>query len=363
MRLEPLVNGAVRWLAYYHRLEQVADGHRRGRRQTLERRSEFYRRIWTQAAAEAGASVRRLDGVLEIRYEDAVIRVNNNVTSLDDPVTVAMAGNKVLGYALLAGCGLPLPPYLACRRDDSQAAWRFVAAQGGPCVVKPAHDTGGGEGVTTGVGTRLQLFSAMALAGGFGRQILIEKQVEGDNYRLLYLDGTLLDAVRRVPPTIHGDGRSSVKQLIQSENEDRLRSGIDASQTLLATDWDLRHTLRRNGFSLRSVPSEGLPIQLKTVINDNRRRDNVRVFDACDAVIGAGAAAAAALGMRLAGVDVITRDVTVPLEESGGVIIEVNAMPGLYFHDTMDNGVVPLVHKILDGVARVPTVIDSGRTA
>ena len=356
MGLETLVNTAARWLAYYHRLEHLV-GHRAESRQIGKRRSEFYRMVWEQAAAEVGASVRHLDGTLEIRHGDAVIRIRGNITSLDDPVTVAVASDKLLGYGLLSERGLPVPSHCACERDDTATAWRFVAAQASPCVVKPARGTGGGMGVTTGVTTKARLFRAMVHAGGFATEIVIERQVEGGNYRLLYLDGRLLDAVQRVPPTVRGDGKSTVRELIVAENEDRLRQGIEASQGLLTIDGELRHTLRRSGYSLRSVPPQDDMVQLKTVVNDNRRRDNLRVSDrVCASLVDAGATAAAAVGVRFAGVDVITRDVTVPLGDSGGVIIEVNATPGLYLHHTTNGGAVPVTRDILEWIAQAPAV-------
>jgi cyanophycin synthetase len=210
-------------------------------------------------------------------------------------------------------------------------------------------------GVTTGVATKSRLFRAMVHAGGFASEVLIERQVEGGNYRLLYLDGRLLDAVERVPPTVRGDGKSTVKELIVAENEDRLRQGIEASQSLLTIDRELRHTLHQNGYSLRSVPPRDDRVQVKTVVNDNRRWDNLRVSDrVCASLVGAGATAAAAVGVRFAGVDVITPDVTVPLGESGGVIIEVNAMPGLYHHHTTNGGAVPVARDILEWIAQAP---------
>jgi cyanophycin synthetase len=357
LRLETPVNAAARWLASCHRLEHLVIEHKTSR-QIGGRRSAFYGMVWEEAAAEVGADVRRLDGMLEVRHGAAVIRIRGNTTSLDDPVTVAVASDKSLGYDLLSERGLPLPRHCSCARDDTATAWRFVAAQAGPCVVKPARGTGGGMGVTTGVTTRTGLFRALVHAGGFAREVLIEQQVEGDNYRLLYLDGRLLDAVQRVAPTVRGDGRSTVKELIVAENEDRLRQGIEASQSLLTVDRELRHTLRRSGYSLRSVPPQDQVVPVKTVVNDNRRRDNLRVTDrVCASLVEAGATAAAALGVRFAGVDVITRDVTVPLGESGGVIIEVNAMPGLYHHHTTNGGAVPVACAILTWIAQTPATV------
>ena len=90
------------------------------------------------------------------------------------------------------------------------------------------------------------------------------------------------------------------------------------------------------------------------VVNDNRREDNVSATaDLCVAVVAAGAEAAAAVGARLAGVDVITPDPSAPLGEAGGVVIEVNAAPGHYYHYYKRDGRVPVATLILERLVKV----------
>lgn len=297
-------------------------------------RAAFYEAAWKDAADSVGASVSELGGsMLEIRRDGTAIRVRDNLTSLDDPVTLALAGNKPAVYRLLGEAGLPVPRHLVCHLDEFARARAFAASLGGPCVVKPAVDGAAGAGVTTSLMGGHDLAMAMARAGAWSNDVVIEEQVPGDNYRLLYLDGELLDATVRRPPTLSGDGRSSIRQLLKAENADRTRRGMDAAQTVIRTDYDLRNTLRRRGLDMRSVPDVGEVVQVKTVINDNRRQDNEAARDAvCPALVEAGAAAAASVGVRLAGVDVITRDPGVALEDSGGVILEINTTPGYYYH-------------------------------
>ena len=181
------------------------------------------------------------------------MRVRRNLTSLDDPLTVAVAEDKPLVYRLLAERGIPVPRYILCAADDLETAWTFVESLGRPCVVKPAHASGA-LGVTTAISTRFDLARAMAYGGAFGRELLVEELVEGGVYRLLYFDGELLDAVLRTPPTVQGDGSASVEQLISAENRRRLAGGIEACQSLVKIDQELRHTLRQRGYTLRSVP-------------------------------------------------------------------------------------------------------------
>ena len=120
--------------------------------------------------------------------------------------------------------------------------------------------------------------------------MLIEEQVEGDNYRLLYLDGVFLDAFVRKLPTVVADGRSTVAKLVEGANADRLRHGSELSQVLLTVDLDMQRTLAKQGLSLRSIPAEGRVVTLKTVINENRGADNTSATHLlCDSIVEDGA--------------------------------------------------------------------------
>jgi len=248
-------------------------------------------------------------------------------------VTLEVAGNKPLVYRMLAQRQIPVPRHHVCRRDDLAAARRAVAALGGPCVIKPAVASSAGAGITTGVMHGQGLALPMARAGAYSRDVIVEDQVGGGNYRLLYLDGELIDAVLRRPPAIHGDGRSTVRQLIVSENARRASTGAEAAQSLVRIDRDVQNTLHAHGYHLGSIPASGAAVQIKTIVNDNRREENDGAADTlCQSIVACGSAAAEALGVRLAGVDVITKDPSVPLSDSGGVILEVNTTPGFYYH-------------------------------
>jgi len=224
-----------------------------------------------------------------------------------------------------------------------------VAAMGGPCVVKPAVGSAAGAGITTGVRPGRLLAAAVARAGAYSRSVMVERQVEGDNYRLLFLDGDLIDAVLRRPPSVVGDGRASLRRLIQRENARRAASGTQAAQSLIGVDRDVVSTLRAQGAHLGTVLPAGQRILIKKVVNDNCREDNEAATDRLSpAIVGCAAAAASAVGARFAGVDVITRDPGVPLARSGGVVLEVNTTPGLYYHYRRRDDGVPVATIVLE---------------
>lgn len=327
---------------YWYRLRQSDS------RRAAEHRSSFYAEVWRAAAARLGATVEQLDkDVLEIRLGRACTRARQTTTAIDDPVTLSVAANKPLVCRLLAKRGLRTPKHFEFTLTNIAQAVAFIRRGGGEWVVKPVNGASG-LGVTTGVITRFDLVRAAVAAAAFGSNLIVEQQVEGDVYRLLYLNGELLDAVLRKSPAVVADGVSSVRKLVRLENRARLEGGHKFGQVLLSIDLDMRHTLAKQGLSLSSIPKRGTVVTLKKVINQNSVADNVSATGRlCKSIVNDGAAAAAAVGVQLAGVDVVTPDPAVPLAQSGGAILEVNTTPGYYYHYYQRNGGVAVAIPIL----------------
>jgi len=314
----------------------------------LEHRSRFYEELWRHAASQLGASVEMLgNDILEIHLGQVSTRVQQNTTAIDRHIDVAVAANKPLVHRLMANRHLLTPAYCEFTLDEIAKAAAFVEGSAGKCVVKPANG-GGGRGVTTGVSGTFDLLRAAANAAVFGTDLMVEQHVRGDVYRLLYLDGVLLDAVLRKPTTVMGNGKSTVRELIRLENEARLTVGAHLAHALVQIDMDVQHTLASQRLTLSSIPKQGVEVALKTVINDNSQRDN---FEAkkllCKSIVDDGAAAAAAVGARFVGIDIITPDPSVPLAESGGVILEINTTPSYHHHYYKRDGSYPVADHLL----------------
>ena len=325
-------------------------------------RAAFYRDAWAEAARELGAELRVLEGdLLEIRRGARRARVWRNYTPLDDPVALRVAGDKPLVHRLLAEAGVPTPRHVELRADSLALGRAFLADRSGrPCVVKPASGTGAGEGVTTGVRTPAELGRAAARAALFGPRLLVEEQVEGENVRLLMLDGELLDAVRRRPPELVGNGRSSLRELLRLANEARAAGGRRVAPGPLTQDRELVATLAEQGLRLASVPPAGARVRAKRVVNENACAENEALPAAALApeLVAAAARAADAVGVRFAGVDVIARDPAQPLEATGGVVLEVNTAPGHHLHVHRCGPAVPValhaLAALLGGASLAP---------
>ncbi len=291
-----------------------------------------YRRIWEGAAAELGADVRPIGaGWLEIRRGDAVTRLRRSRVALDLAVTLDLALDKEIGQRLVAEAGLPVPAHVVLGQASREQVDALLARPGG-AVVKPA-DGFAGRGVTCGVCARAELATAARRAAGFGSRVLVEERVPGVNLRLLLLDGELVDVIVRHPPHVTGDGRSTIAELVRAENRRRAAAGGEAGLALLDLDLDVVLCLRRAGRTLRDVPAAGERVQVRTSVGGNAARENETVRDGvAPALVAEASAAAAALGVRLAGVDVITPDPSLGLAEAGGAINEVNTTPALHHH-------------------------------
>jgi cyanophycin synthetase len=244
-----------------------------------------------------------------------------------------MAGDKPLTHRLLAEAGYPVPPHMAFSFPHLSAAELFLSKLDGKAVVKPARGTGGGNGVTTGVDSRRSLRRAVFRAAAWDRDLLIEAQLEGASFRLLYLDGQFVDAVRRDPPVVVGDGRRTVRQLMAEETERRLASDPIVALHPLSLDLASRTALRAQGLSPSSTPRAGHRVVVKSVVNQNAAADNHCVRDELHAsIIETGRKIVDLFGIELGGIDILTPDVAAPLADVGGVINEVNTTPGLHHH-------------------------------
>lgn len=340
---------ALRALARFHRLREVL-----GRRDARARRSagfraSFYDRVWVDAAAGVGASVTALgDGVYDINRDGRALRVLGDLSPVDDQVTLRVAGNKPLVYRLLAAQGVTVPEHLVFSLASLERARAFQGRLDRDCVVKPALNSSAGRGVTTGIRTMRQLTLAAVAAATRGDLLLIEEELAGDNYRLLFLDGEMIDVIVRRAPGVIGDGTSTLRALVQAENTTRL-ARPDSAQRLLTDDLDMRNTLAKQGLRLSFVPARGARVVIKTAINQNGSDDNAAAADlVCDAVVEESARAVAAIRARLVGVDVVTPDPGRPLREAGGAIIELNTTPGLHHHHQRGGGGYPVAQAILD---------------
>jgi cyanophycin synthetase len=246
-------------------------------------------------------------------------------------IAEAIAQNKELTKKLLAAAGVPVPGGRAV--EDVEDAWKVACEIGLPVVVKP-KDGNQGKGVTVNVTTREQLVDAYAAAKEFRDHIMVESYIPGDDFRLLVVGGKLAAAARRDPPQVVGDGKHTVRELVDQVNLDPRRgSGHATSLTKIRFDDIALASLSSQGFTADSVPTKGKRVRLRNNANLSTGGSATDVTDDVHPEVAARAVAAAQMvGLDICGVDVVCESVLKPIEEQGGGIVEVNAAPGLRMH-------------------------------
>jgi hypothetical protein len=302
--------------------------------QFRELRRAYYAEFWQNAATAASAECSPLtDGFLRIRRGAQSIIVRGPDLRLDDHLTLEIFGNKPLTYKLLAEQGCETVRHARFSLRDLAPALRLLGSLKGRLVVKPASGTGGGQGVVTGVGDPRALKKAAWQAAKFDSQLMAEEQIEGHSFRLLYLDGVLIDAVRRDPPRVTGDGKSSIRALANVETLRRLEQRPYSALSPLRIDLDAANRLARDGLTPNSVPPTGQTVIVKGAINENSASQNHRVLNIHASTVDLGTKLAKNLGVKLMGLDVIAQDIAQPLSRENGIVGEVNTTPGLHHHD------------------------------
>jgi cyanophycin synthetase len=304
------------------------------RRRFKALRQEFYGELWRAAAARLGGDYVDHGGELvEIRLGDRATFLRHSDVALDSALTIEVMADKALTYELFTRSGHPTPDHLVFDLSRLDEAEGFLRGRTEPVVVKPASGTGGGRGVTTGVATSAQFRRAARHAAGFNAKLLVEEQLTGACYRLTYLDGEFVDAVRRDPPTVVGDGRSTIRDLMRRENLRRRHERPLSAMSPLIVDGDCRNTLSRQGLSPAHRPGAGVRVVVKTAVNENSSRENHSVpAEIHPTILAAGAGLVRDLGVRFAGLDLMSDDASQPYGQGRSFFTEINVNPGVHHH-------------------------------
>jgi cyanophycin synthetase len=246
-------------------------------------------------------------------------------------IAEAIAQDKELTKKLLAAAGVPVPSGRTVTDPDD--AWAAACEIGMPVVVKP-KDGNQGKGVTVNITTQEHLTKAFAIAKEFRDDVLVERYMPGNDFRLLVVGDKLVAAARRDPPKVVGDGVLTIAELVDQVNLDPKRgSGHSTSLTKIRID-DIAHTcLANQGFSADSIPAKGERVNLRNNANLSTGGSATDVTDDVHPEVAARAVAAAHMvGLDICGVDLVCDSILRPIEELGGGIVEVNAAPGLRMH-------------------------------
>ena len=318
------------------------------------------------AASERNISSIRLTkgNLVQLGYGNRQHRIWTAETDQTSAIAESISRDKDLTKSLLQSCGVPVPEGRIV--DSSSDAWEAAESIGLPVVVKPS-DGNHGRGVSTELMTREEVEAAFNLANNEGSEVIVERFIHGNEHRLLIVGGRLAAAARGESVSIIGDGKSSIRQLIEWQiNSDPRRGEAEEYPLdfiLIDQQPSVVFEISRQGFVPDSIPKKAERVVIQ-------RNGNVAI-DVTDLVhpevTAAASLAARIIGLDIAGVDLVAQDISKPLDEQGGAIVEVNAGPGLLMHLKPANGNArPVGKAIVDNLfaegesGRIPIVGISG---
>jgi cyanophycin synthetase len=298
------------------------------------------------AAKRADIPVRRLnDGNLVLLGQGIKQRrIWMSETDQTSAVAESIAQDKQLTRTLLQECGVKVPEGRVV--SSPEEAWTAADEIGIPVVVKP-RDGSRGRDVFIGLSRREDIEHAYRIVDGNGAEVIVEQLIQGGSYRLLVIDGCVTAAATSEPAMIVGDGTSTVRSLIDTQiNASRLE-GFDKYPAIDLSEPVVQFELKRQNVAVDDVPKSGSRIRVQQTGSAVRDvTDDVHPETAEQAVI-----AARVVGLNIAGVDIVASDISRPLEDQGGRVVEVNAGPGLYIHLKPSSGKPrPVGEAVLNGL-------------
>lgn len=286
-----------------------------------------------EEAKKRGIPVTRLgnDSILQLGYGKYGRYVEASLTDYPSCITVDIAGNKHLTKEILSNRGIQVPYGDITYTEES--AVKFAECMGFPVVVKP-YNGNQGKGVTLNVCNAEQVKKAYKEALQFSSAVIVERYIKGRDYRVLVVGDKVSAVSERIPPFVRGDGIHSIRELIEIENNSLLR-GEDHERPLTKIKFDsiAKDVLDRQGVDEYYIPEATDIVKLRdnsnlstggTAIDCTK---NIHPYNSAIAI-----KAAKAVGLDIAGIDITTDDISIPLSCSNGAVIEVNAAPGLRMH-------------------------------
>ncbi len=284
------------------------------------------------AAVARGIPFRRLTrgSMVQLGWGSRQRRIQAAELDVTSAVSESIAQDKDLTKKLLRAAGVPVP--FGRPVKDKDDAWAAAEEIGLPVVVKP-QDGNQGKGVTVNVVSKGHLEVAFNAAAEYG-EVMVEKYLPGQDYRLLVVGDRMVAASRRDPPQVVGDGVHTIKELVDIVNLDPRRGeGHATSLTKMRLDEIAVARLTVQGLMVSSVPEKGQRIMLRNNANLSTGGSATDVTDDVHPEIAARAVAAAHMvGLHVCGVDIVCETMLKPLEDQHGGIVEVNAAPGLRMH-------------------------------
>ncbi len=313
-------------------------------------------RSMVTAAIIRGIPVRRLTegSLVQLGWGRKQRKILAAATSQTSAVAEDIVQDKDLTRRLLHEVGLPVPRGRPV--DSVEDAWAAAQEIGVPVVIKP-RDGNQGRGVALNLSSQEQVTAAYHAALEESDSIIVEQFAEGEDYRLLVIGREFVAASRRMPAHVIGDGERSITALVAIVNGDPRRAADHAAAlSRIKIDTIALAVLAEQGCTPDTILEKDRLVLIRRNANLSTGGTAVDITDEVHPTIKEAAIEAAqAVGLDICGIDLMAIDITQPLSERNGVIIELNARPGLRMH------LYPSAGKSRDvGAAVIQTMFPAG---
>jgi cyanophycin synthetase len=277
--------------------------------------------------------------MIQLGYGVYQKRLQATLSDRTGVLAVELACDKEATKQMLRDSGVPVP------RGTVITSLRYLQEAidevgGFPVVIKPVNGNHG-RGISVDVRDLPSAEDAFLLAQEISREVIVEKFHRGRDHRILVVNGKVVAVAERIPAHVIGDGVSTIRELIEITNKDPRRGdGHDNVLTRIEIDCTSQTVLERQGFTLDSIPQAGQICYLKATANlstggiavdrtDEIHPENVWIAERVAKIVG----------LDIAGIDVVTPNISLPFRQTDSVIIEVNAAPGFRMHTAPSVGI------------------------
>ena len=281
----------------------------------------------------------RLNGqsLVQLGYGKNQVRFRATMTDRTSSIAVDLASNKDETKRMLQDAAIPVAKGM-CIAYESEVE-TVIEKVGFPLVFKPL-DGNHGKGASINVKTKEEAYAAFEHAKKYSRKIIVEKFITGYDFRILVINNRFIAAALREPAHVIGDGKTTIKELIEIENKDPRRGyGHENVLTEISIDRETEEQLVKHGYTLETILKKDEKCYLKGTANLSTGGTSSDVTDIvhphnifiCERI-------SRVIGLDICGIDIMATNLSEPLEVTGGVVLEVNAAPGFRMHLAPANG-------------------------
>lgn len=271
------------------------------------------------------------NSLVQLGYGINQMRFQATITCKTSNIAVDLACNKEQTKKILNDASIPVAKGDIC--VDEEDLKITIDRIGYPIVLKPL-DGNHGKGASINVNTWEDALAGMEFAKKYGRRVIVEKFITGHDFRILVIDNKMVAAAQRVPANVVGNGKHTIQELIEETNKDPRRGyGHENVLTEITVDRDTTDLLAKKGYELTSIPKKDEVVYLKSTANLSTGGTSIDITDMIHPEnVFLAERISRVIGLDVCGIDIMAKNLTQPLKETGGVVLEVNAAPGFRMH-------------------------------